>query len=115
MADSINFAGVLLAVAVALYTYWYVWRTCCRNDRKAHAQRTDSPHTADNSKAEARATPTPDHQRIAETERELGINDPTPEPGTHSNPAVCLIKKCAGSDTEYRTCSGILIRRVHEH
>ncbi|MEH0417812.1 hypothetical protein [Streptomyces sp. B21-083] len=60
--------------------------------------------------------PTPDYQRIAELERELGIGQPPePERGIYPGPPVCLIKDCNGDDYELRTWSGVLLRRIHQH
>ncbi|MFD5384260.1 hypothetical protein ACFWMG_04685 [Streptomyces sp. NPDC127074] len=59
--------------------------------------------------------PAPDYQRIAQLERELGIGEQQPEKPTRAGRPVCLIKECTGTDTEIRTWSGILIRRLHEH
>jgi len=61
--------------------------------------------------------PSPDYQRIAQLERELGIGEPPPEPerGIRADRTVCLIKDCDGTDTEIRTWSGLLAYRIHEH
>ncbi|EFE65775.1 predicted protein [Streptomyces viridosporus ATCC 14672] len=61
--------------------------------------------------------PSPDYQRIAQLERELGIGqtEPEPERGIREDRTVCLIKNCDGDDYEIRTWSGFLVRRVHEH
>ncbi|MFE0470493.1 hypothetical protein ACFW2V_02605 [Streptomyces sp. NPDC058947] len=59
--------------------------------------------------------PTPDYQRIAQLERELGIGQPKPEPAVHTGPAVCLIKNCNGDDVEIRNWTGLLMRRIHQH
>lgn len=61
----------------------------------------------------APAPGTPDYQRIAQLERELGIGQP--EPGIRPDQTVCLIKNCTGSDHEIRTWTGLLVRRIHEH
>lgn len=57
---------------------------------------------------------TPDYGRIAQLERELGIGQP-PEKPMQTRRGVCLIKNCAGTDTEIRTWSGILVRVQHQH
>lgn len=59
--------------------------------------------------------PAPDYQRIAQLERELGISEQQPEKPMRPSRTVCLVKNCTGTDTEIRTWSGVLIRRVHEH
>lgn len=61
--------------------------------------------------------PTPDYQRIAQLERELGIDQPEskPERGVHPGPPVCLIKDCPGDDYEIRNWAGLLLRRIHQH
>lgn len=59
--------------------------------------------------------PTPDYQRIAQLEHELGIGQPEPERAVYSGPPACLIKDCDGDDYEIRTWSGILLRRYHQH
>lgn len=59
--------------------------------------------------------PTPDYQRIAQLERELGIGEQQPERPVDPGRTVCLIKSCTGTDTEIRTWSGILLRRYHQH
>lgn len=58
--------------------------------------------------------PQPDYQRIAQLERELGI-DSRPETLVRPSRGVCLIKNCTGVDTEFRTWSAVPIRRTHEH
>ncbi|WP_069751585.1 hypothetical protein [Streptomyces sp. EN16] len=59
----------------------------------------------------------PDYQRIAHLERELGIGqaEPEPERGVYPDKTVCLIKNCGGSNHEIRTWTGLLTRRVHQH
>lgn len=59
----------------------------------------------------------PDHQRIAQLERELGIGQPEPEPerGVYPDKTVCLIKDCGGTDYEIHTWAGPLLRRIHQH
>lgn len=59
--------------------------------------------------------PTPDYQRIAQLEHELGIGEQQPETPARSGRTVCLIKNCTGTDTEIRTWSGILLRSLHQH
>lgn len=59
----------------------------------------------------------PDYQRIAQLERELGIGQPKAEPerGVYPAPPICLIKNCTGDDYEIRNWAGLLLRRVHQH
>lgn len=59
----------------------------------------------------------PDYERIAQLERELGIGQPEPEPeqAVQPGPPVCLIKNCGGDDYEIRNWTGLLVRRVHRH
>lgn len=59
--------------------------------------------------------PAPDYQRIAQLERELGIDQPETERSVPTARPVCLIKDCTGSDYEIHTWSGVVLRRVHEH
>ncbi|MFF3998540.1 hypothetical protein ACFYX8_35190 [Streptomyces cyaneofuscatus] len=61
--------------------------------------------------------PSPDYQRIAALERELGIGQTEDEPkrAVYPDKAVCLIKNCDGSDYEIRTWAGPLLRRIHQH
>jgi hypothetical protein len=61
------------------------------------------------------STPKPDHHRIAQLERELGIGNGPAERGIRPDP-VCLVKNCNDADvTEIRLWSGQLIRRIHQH
>lgn len=61
--------------------------------------------------------PTPDYQRIGQLERELGIGQasPSPERPMRTGRTHCLVKDCDGTDTDFRTWQGFLIRRIHEH
>ncbi len=61
--------------------------------------------------------PTPDYQRIAQLEHELGIGQTSPEPerGIRPDRTVCLIKDCTGDDFEIRNWAGLLLRRIHHH
>ncbi|MET8378039.1 hypothetical protein [Streptomyces microflavus] len=61
--------------------------------------------------------PSPDYQRIADLERELGIGQPAPEPerGIREDRTVCLIENCDGETEEIRSWSGLLIQRIHQH
>ncbi|MEU5772716.1 hypothetical protein ABZ819_05345 [Streptomyces venezuelae] len=59
--------------------------------------------------------PTPDYQLIDRLERELGIGQSKPERPMRTGRTVCLIKDCDGDTSEYRTWSGVLVRRIHEH
>jgi hypothetical protein len=59
--------------------------------------------------------PSPDYQRIAQLERELGIGQPEPERAVYPGPPVCLLKDCDGDDVEIRNWTGLLVRRIHQH
>ncbi|CAM5428415.1 MULTISPECIES: hypothetical protein [Streptomyces] len=54
----------------------------------------------------------PDYDKIERLERELGINQPEPQP---LRPAfvVCLTKDCEGDTTEVRNWYGVVIRAYH--
>ncbi|MFC9268929.1 hypothetical protein ACFTXJ_14300 [Streptomyces zhihengii] len=58
--------------------------------------------------------PRPDYERIAQLERELGIQA-EPERPVYPGQPVCLIKHCTGDTREIRNWAGLLMRRIHEH
>ncbi|MFI8942747.1 hypothetical protein [Streptomyces syringium] len=59
--------------------------------------------------------PTPDYALIDQLERELGITRSESEKVIRPSSPVCLIKNCSGADIDFRTWSGALLRRIHEH
>lgn len=92
----------------------YRARASARRAREA-VVRARASHEANGQPRGARVMPTPDYQLIDRLERELGIGQPEPKKPMRPSRAVCLIKDCDGIDTELRTWSGVLIRRIHEH
>lgn len=59
----------------------------------------------------------PDYQRIAALERELGIGQPDPEPerGVYPPKTVCLIKNCGGDTVKVLNWAGMVLRCLHTH